>query len=78
MQQSPSERADFEGSGRHSFSANGIDAAIKAQDSKAGAEVLFGMRPADENCGDQAFGVGSDLAGPAAEPIRRPLGVPPV
>ena len=31
-----------------------------------------------EHGADQAFGVGSDLAGPAAEPIRRPLGVIPV
>ena len=36
------------------------------------------MRPAGEHGGDQAFGVRPDLAGPAAEPIRRPLGVAPV
>ena len=36
------------------------------------------MRPAGEHGADQAFGVRPDLAGPAAEPIRRPLGVAPV
>src|SRR6185437_541893 len=33
------------------------------------------MGPAGENGADQAFGVWPDLAGPTAEPIRRPLGV---
>src|SRR5260370_7234375 len=36
------------------------------------------MRPAGEHGADQAFGVRPDLAGPPAEPIRRPLGVTPV
>ena len=36
------------------------------------------MGPAFEHGADQAFGVRPDLAGPAAEPIRRPLGVAPV
>ena len=56
----------------------GIEAAIRAQNAKASAEPLFGMRPAGEHGADQAFGVRPDLAGPAAEPIRRPLGVTPV
>jgi len=73
-----SERADFEGAGRNRFGVRRIDAAIKAQDSKASAEALFGMRPAGQRRGDQPFGIGSDLAGPAAEPIRRPIGVTPV
>ena len=73
-----SERADFEGAGRDRFGARRIDAAIRAQDAKAGAEALFGMRPAGEHGDDQPFGVRPDLAGPAAEPIRRPLGVTPV
>ena len=36
------------------------------------------MRPAGEHGDDQAFRVRSDFPGPAAEPIRRPLGVAPV
>src|SRR5271166_6194183 len=36
------------------------------------------MRPAGEHGADQAFGVWPDLASPAAEPLRRPLGVAPV
>src|SRR5260370_25956308 len=36
------------------------------------------MRPAGERGADQALGVRPDLAGPPAEPIRRPLGVTPV
>ena len=59
-------------------SAGRVEAAIGAQNAKAGAEPLFGMRPAGEHGADQAFGVRPDLAGPAAEPIRRPLGVAPV
>ena len=59
-------------------SAGRIEAAIRAQNAEASAEPLFGMRPAGEHGADQAFGVRPDLAGPAAEPIRRPLGVAPV
>ena len=72
------EDAQFEGAGRDRFDACRVDAAIGAQNAQAGAEPLFGVRPAGEHGADQAFGVGSDLAGPAAEPIRRPLGVIPV
>jgi len=36
------------------------------------------MRRAGEGGADQALGVWPDLAGPAAEPIRRPFGVTPV
>jgi hypothetical protein len=45
---------------------------------KAGTKTLFGIPPAGEHVGDQPLGVGPDLAGPAAEPVRRPLGVMPV
>src|ERR1700722_16730218 len=72
------EDAQFEGAGGDRFEASRIDATIRAQNAQAGAEPLFGVRPAGEHGADQAFGVGSDLAGPAAEPIRRPLGVIPV
>src|SRR6202035_5377996 len=54
------------------------DATIRAQNAQAGAEPLFGVRPTGEHGADQAFGVGPDLAGPAAEPIRRPLGAIPM
>jgi hypothetical protein len=53
-------------------------ATIQAQNPEAGAEPLFGMRPAGEHGADQGLGVRPDLAGPAAEPIRRPLGVAPM
>ena len=69
------EDAQFDGSGRDRFEASRIEAAIRAQDAEAGAKPLFGVRPAGEHGADQAFGVGPDLAGPAAEPIRRSLGV---
>ena len=72
------ERADFEGAGRNRLGARRIEAAIKTQNSKASAEALFGMWPAGEHGRDQPLGVGSDLAGPAAEPIWRPIGVTPV
>jgi hypothetical protein len=72
------EDAQFNGSGRDRLEADRVEAAIGAQNAEAGAEPLFGMRTAGEHGGDQAFGVGPDLAGPAAEPIRRPLGVTPV
>ena len=36
------------------------------------------MPPAGEHGGNQGFGVRADLAGPAAEAIRRPFGVKPV
>ena len=72
------EDAQFDGSGRDRFEASRIEAAIRAQDAEAGAEPLFGVRPAGEHGADQTFGVGPDLAGPAAEPIRRPFGVTPV
>src|SRR5271168_1509296 len=72
------EDAQFDGARRHRFDAYRIEAATRAQNAKAGAEPLFGMRPAGEHGADQAFGVRPDLAGPTAEPIRRPLGVAPV
>src|SRR5271165_885369 len=72
------EDAQFDGAGRHRFDADRIEAAIGAQNAKAGAEPLFGMRPAGEHGADQAFGVRPDLAGPPAEPIRRPFRVAPV
>ena len=72
------EDAQFDGAGRDRFDADRVEAAIGAQNAKTGAEPLFGMRPAGEHGADQAFGVRPDLAGPAAEPIRRPLGVAPV
>src|SRR5271163_4814452 len=72
------EDAEFEGSGRHRFEPGRIDAAIGVQNAQTGAKPLFGMRPAGENGADQALGIGSDLAGPTAEPIRRPLGVTPM
>src|SRR5664279_5914560 len=36
------------------------------------------MRPAGEHGDDQSLSVRADLGGPAAEPIRRPLGIAPV
>ena len=72
------EDAQFDGARRHRFDADRVEAATRAQNAKAGAEPLFGMRPAGKHGADQAFGVRSDLAGPTAEPIRRPLGVAPV
>jgi len=51
---------------------------IRAQNPQTGAEPLLGMRPAGEHGGDQGLGVRPDLAGPAAEAIRRPLGVMPM
>src|ERR1700689_2900915 len=69
------EDAQFEGAGRDRFEASRIDATIRAQNAQAGAESLFGVRPAGEHGADQAFGVGSDLAGFAAELITCPLGV---
>src|SRR5208337_3669983 len=73
-----SEDAQLDGAGRHRFDADRIEAAIRAQNAQAGAKPLFGMRPAGEHGADQAFGVWPDLAGPAAEPVRRPLRVAPV
>src|SRR5271156_6930375 len=67
------EDAQFERSGGDRFEAGGIDAAIGTQNAQASAEPLLGMRPAGEHGADQAFGVRPDLAGPAAEPIRRPF-----
>src|SRR5271166_5551677 len=72
------EDAQFDSAGRHRFDADRIEAPIGAQNAKAGAEPLLGMRPAGEHGADQAFGVWPDLAGPPAEPIRRPFGVAPV
>src|SRR5271169_2690085 len=72
------EDAQFDSAGRDRLEAGRVEAAIGAQNAEAGAEPLFGMRPAGEHGADQAFGVRPDLAGPAAEPIRRPLGVAPV
>src|SRR5208337_706654 len=72
------EDAQFDSAGRDRLDADRIEVAIGAQDAKAGAEPLFGMRPAGEHGADQAFGVRPDLAGPPAEPIRRPLRVAPV
>ena len=72
------EDAQFDGAGRDRLEAGRVEAAIGAQNAEAGAEPLFGMGPAGEHGADQAFGVRPDLAGPAAEPIRRPLGVAPV
>ena len=72
------EDAQFERSRRDRFNAAGVEPAIRAQNAQTGSEPLFGMRPAGEHGADQAFGVGSDLAGPAAEPIRRPFGATPV
>src|SRR6202167_6840785 len=72
------EDAQFESAGGDRFEASRIEAAVRAQNAQAGAEPLFGVRPTGEHGADQAFGVRSDLAGPAAEPIRRPLGVAPM
>ena len=72
------EDAQFHGAGRDRLEAVRVEAAIGAQNAEAGAEPLFGMWPAGEHGADQAFGVRPDFAGPAAEPIRRPLGVAPV
>src|SRR5271167_696969 len=72
------DRSRLDGSGRDRLEAGRVEAAIGAQNAQAGAEPLFGMRPAGEHGADQAFGVRPDLAGPTAEPIRRPLGVAPV
>jgi hypothetical protein len=55
------EDAQFDGAGRHSFDADGVEAAIGAQNTKTGAEPLFGMRPAGEHGADQAFCVWPDL-----------------
>src|SRR5208337_4349867 len=72
------EHAEFEGAGGDRLEAGGIETAIGAQNPQAGSEALFGMRPAGEHGADQAFGARPDLAGPATEPFRRPLGVAPV
>ncbi len=72
------EDAQFDSAGGDRFEAGGIDAAIGAQNAEASTEPLFGMRPAGEHGADQFLGVGSDLAGPTVEPIRRPLGVAPM
>ena len=72
------EESEFERAGGDRFKESRIEATIRAQNAQASAEPLFGVRPAGEHGVDQAFGVRSDLAGPAAEPIRRPLGVIPV
>ena len=48
------EDAQFDGARRHRFDANRIEDAIGAQNAKAGAEPLFGMRPAGEHGADQA------------------------
>src|SRR5271165_7412608 len=72
------EDAQFDGAGRDRLEAGRVEPAIGAQNAEAGAEPLFGMRPAGEHGADQAFGVRPDLAGPPAEPIRRPFRVAPV
>src|SRR5208282_5101474 len=72
------EDAQFDGAGRDRLEAGRAEAAIGAQNAKAGAEPLLRMGPAGEHGADQGFGVRPDLAGPAAEPIRRPLGVAPM
>ncbi|MGA8587316.1 MAG: hypothetical protein WB715_26405 [Roseiarcus sp.] len=38
------EDAQFDGAGRHRLDADRIEAAVRAQNAKAGAEPLFGMR----------------------------------
>jgi hypothetical protein len=53
--------AQFDGAGRDGFEAAGVETAIRAQNAQAGAEPLFGMRPAGEHRNDQAFGVRPDL-----------------
>jgi hypothetical protein len=58
--------------------AAGVEPAIRAQNPQAGSEPLLGMLSAGEHGADQAFGVGPDFAGPAAEAVRRPFGVKPV
>ena len=40
------EDAQFHGARRHRFDADRIEAATRAQNAEAGAEPLFGMRPA--------------------------------
>src|SRR5690606_21864202 len=70
--------ADLDGTRRHSLGALAGKIAIEAQDSEACPEALFGMWPAGENGGDQAFGLGTDRRAPAPETIRCPLGVAPM
>ena len=72
------EDAQFDGASRDGFNAASVEPAIRAQNPQAGAEPLLGMLSAGEHGADQAFGVRPNLAGPAAETIRRPFGVAPV
>ena len=69
------EDAQFDGSGGDGLNAGSVEPAIRAQNPEAGSEPLLGMLSAGEHGADQAFGVRPNLAGPAAETIRRPFGV---
>ena len=72
------EDAQFERSRGDGLDAAGVEPAIRAQNAQTGSKPLLGMLSAGEDSADQGLGVGPDLAGPAAKPIRRPLGVMPM
>jgi hypothetical protein len=72
------EDAQFDGAGRHRFDADGVEAAIGAQNTKTGAEPLFGCGRLASTALIKPSVFGPILPGPAAEPIRRPIGVAPV
>lgn len=55
------EDAQFDGAGGDRLEAGRVEAAIGAQNAEAGAESLFGMRPAGEHGADQPSVVGPIL-----------------
>ena len=58
-----------------SFQAGGRITLGKAQDAKAGAEALLGMRLLAQDDLDEDAGGMADLGGLALDALRRPIGV---
>src|SRR5690606_37646890 len=65
--------ADLDGARRDRLSTLTMEIPVEAQNAKACAEALLGMRSAGQNGDDQSFCVRPDRCRPAAETCRRPL-----
>src|SRR5271170_2862788 len=72
------QRADLDGAGRCRFEAIGAGRPHQAHDAQAGAEALFGMRPALQNQLAQGRRRGPDLGGFTANALDGPVGIAPV
>ncbi len=67
------QRADLDGAGRCRFEAIGAERPHQAHDAQAGAEPLFGMRPALQNQLAQGRRRGPDLGGFTANALDGPV-----